>query len=302
MVSRKKRTKKRKIKIKKKYYCFFFLVLFLLAAFFSYREFTEESFYPKKASGTPPHKELIHKVNLESKDVHVEIVKDVEHKEKLVVTPKVAIVIDDLGHNKKPILGLLKINVPLTLSILPHATYSAWIANEGYRQGHDIIGHIPMEAKEGNRMGKGGLYTWMSDNEIRRILKEDLESIPHIRGISNHMGSSFTENGHVMDIVLSVLKERQLFFLDSLTTVRSVGEKIARDHGVKTLKRDIFLDNKDVPAYIEAQWKKLLKIADKKGSAIVLAHPRKNTIEFLERVLPKKEVTFVTLSHLIPSD
>jgi polysaccharide deacetylase 2 family uncharacterized protein YibQ len=214
--------------------------------------------------------------------------------------PKVAIVMDDLGPNKKKAMDVLNIKSPLTLSILPQQTYSSWIAEQGKRRGHDIIIHLPMEATRPLKLGAGGLYTWMADKEISQTIEEDIHSVPYIKGASNHMGSAFTKDERAMRAVMSELKKHGLFFLDSLTTPESVGFKLAKGQGLKALRRDIFLDNSSNPVEIETQWKKFMTTAQKKGYAIALAHPKKNTLEFLQKVLrDNKEVTVVPISELI---
>lgn len=214
--------------------------------------------------------------------------------------PKVAIVIDDLGPNRQMAREVLKLKGPLTLSILPQQSYSAWIAEEGNRLGRDIMIHIPMEAERPLRLGKGGLYTWMTGREISKTIEEDIRSVPYIKGANNHMGSAFTQDERVMNTVISELKKRGLFFLDSMTTLESVGLRLAKAHGLKASRRDIFLDNSNDPEDIEVQWNRLIKEAKRRGHAIALGHPRKNTIEFLQKaLLNNKEVAFVPVSQLI---
>ncbi|UCE78795.1 MAG: divergent polysaccharide deacetylase family protein [Nitrospiraceae bacterium] len=212
--------------------------------------------------------------------------------------PKIAVVVDDLGPNKRPVQSLLNSDAPLVFSILPHEAHSKWIADTAYERGHEIIAHIPMEAETEKKLGAGGLYTWMKADEIQEVLEKDVETIPHIIGISNHMGSAFTADEKAMDVLMAALKKRKFVFLDSMTTQTSAGTIAARKHGVHLYKRNIFLDNKDDPAYIEQQWEKAVMIAKERGYAIVLAHPRKNTITFLEKTLRKNDVEFVTLSEL----
>jgi len=225
---------------------------------------------------------------------------EVGRKEKPLPLLKVAIVIDDLGPSKEAALEVFNIKAPLTLSILPHETYSTWIAAEAHKQGHNIIGHIPMEAKEPHRLGKGGLYTWMTQEEIQKTLEEGIASIPHIKGVSNHMGSAFTEDERTMRALMRGLKKEGLFFLDSLTTARSVSLKVAKAEGVKVLRRDVFLGENDNPEEIKAQWEKVVKTARERGYAIAIAHPVRNTIEFLKNTTAKNEVTLVPLSELYP--
>jgi polysaccharide deacetylase 2 family uncharacterized protein YibQ len=276
MSSKEGRTKRKGFKGRKRHHILLILLLVVIGTFFIYREFSKEDIRPR-------------------------VPKRVQPKEKHDGIARVAILIDDLGPNKNAAISVFSINAPLTLSIFPQETYTAWIADEGYKRGYEIIGHIPMEAKEPHALGKGGLYIWMTDSEIRETLKEDINSIPHIKGVSSHMGSAFTEDERAMHILLSVLKERRFFFLDSFTTPKSIGVKLANERGVKALTRDIFLDNEDNAEYIERQWEKAVKIAKKKGYAIILAHPRKNTVEFLKKTLSNNEVKVVPLSELVTS-
>ena len=214
--------------------------------------------------------------------------------------PKVAIVIDDLGPNKQMAREVLNLKGPLTLSILPQLDYSAWIAEEGHRLGRDIMIHIPMEAAKPLRLGKGGLYTWMTGREISQTIEDDIRSVPHVKGANNHMGSLFTRDERVMSTFISELKERGLFFLDSLTTPDTVGFKLAKAQGIKTIRRDVFLDDSDKHAEIEAQWNRLIREAKQRGHAVALGHPRKNTIEFLQKVLSNnREVTIVPVSEIM---
>ncbi|MBI4683069.1 MAG: divergent polysaccharide deacetylase family protein [Nitrospirae bacterium] len=213
--------------------------------------------------------------------------------------PKIAIVIDDLGPSRKLAEDVLNIKSPLTLSILPQQDYSAWIADEGKRRGRDVMIHIPMEASKPLRLGKGGLYTWMTDREIAETIEEDLRSVPYVKGANNHMGSAFTRDERAMNAMLSELKKRRLFFLDSLTSADSAGIRLANTLGLEAFHRDVFLDDSSDPVKIDVQWKRLMKIAKKNGRAIALAHPRKNTLEFLQKALREnKEVKVVPVTEL----
>lgn len=255
------------------------LLLIIAAAFFFHEELGKEGTKGKPPAVIKPKKEKI----LPEK----------------IKRPKVVIVIDDMGENKKAAKELFDLNVPFVCAVLPHQTHTEWIADECSRLGHEVIAHIPMEAKAPHKLGKGGLYTWMTEAEIAETIDDDISAVPHAAGISNHMGSAFTEDSRAMRAVMPVLKKRGLFFLDSLTISGSVGNNLAKTSGVKSLRRDVFLDDEDSPAYIRTQWEKLLKIADQRGTAIALGHPKVNTIKFIEEVLPINQVEVVPLSELI---
>lgn len=270
---------KNKRKSKKRRHIILILLLIAVAAFFLYGELGKEGTKGKAPAVIKPKKEKI----LPEK----------------IKRPKVVIVIDDMGENKKAASELLDINARFTCAILPHETHTEWIAGECSRLGHEVIAHIPMEAKAPHKLGKGGLYTWMTEAEIAETINDDINAVPHAIGISNHMGSAFTEDSRAMRALMPLLKKRGLFFLDSLTISGSVGNNLAKTSGVKSLRRDVFLDDEDSPAYIKTQWENLLKIAEKRGTAIALGHPKVNTIKFLKEVLPNNQVEVVPLSGLI---
>jgi len=275
MFKKKRNTKKGK----KRGHIILILLLIAAGSFFLYEELGKEETKGKINKTVSPKKEKIQSGKIKR--------------------PKVAIVIDDIGESRKAAMELLDINAPITFAILPYETHTEWIAGECSRSGHEIIAHIPMEAKTPHKLGKGGLYTWMTEAEILKTINDDISAVPHAIGVSNHMGSAFTEDSRAMHVVMSALKKRGLFFLDSLTTSGSVGNNLAKRERVRSLRRDVFLDDEDTPAYIHAQWNILLKTAGKRGYAIALGHPRENTIKFLRDVLQKDEAEVVPLSELI---
>lgn len=213
--------------------------------------------------------------------------------------PKVAIVIDDMGISKQGATELLKVKANLTFSILPGQPYSRWVALEAYKRGHNIMAHVPMEPKDSNKnLGKGGLFLSMSDREIHKSFNNTIDSIPYAVGFNNHMGSAFTTDVNAMKAVMSAINGRKLFFLDSRTVSNSVGFSMAKANGLKAYNRDIFLDHKNTPEFIEKQWNKLMVVANRRGQAIAIGHPYKNTIAFLQKNLPSDEVDVVPVSHL----
>lgn len=268
--------KKRRVKTnRRKLQVIVILLLIVAAVFFFYEEFGKEKTslpVPEIKPEAPPPELL----------------------------PRVALVIDDLGPNKKMSIEVLTLDAPLTLSILPHEVYSSWIAEEGYKLGRDIIVHIPMQATRPLRLGKGGLYTWMTDKQLVETLKKDINSVPHIIGASSHMGSALTKDERVMNVVMKELKKQGLFFLDSLTTPETVGYRLAKTHGLVAFQRDVFLDDSNKPQDIKIQWDRLVRIAQRRGYAIAQGHPRKNTIEFLNDALRENnDIRIVPLSELI---
>ncbi len=215
---------------------------------------------------------------------------------------KVAIVIDDLGANLKTAKAFIALDPSLTLAVIPWEHYSEAIVSEAVVQGVEVILHQPMEAHNytGRRM-RGMLYLNMSDSKLRRTLKETLLAYPGIEGINNHMGSAFTENRHAMQVVADVLAEYGLYFLDSMTTNLSVAYQVAESAGLYTYRRDVFLDNQADYGYMKGMWDSFIRTAKQEGTAVLIAHDRKKSMDFLRRRLSdldREDLLLVPLSSL----
>jgi uncharacterized protein len=214
----------------------------------------------------------------------------------------IAIVLDDWGYNVSSLPLIEQINYPLTLSVLPNLPYSQKVATELHHRGFEIILHLPMEPFQKTGLEKNTILTSMDGQTIQDILDENLSMFPYIRGVNNHMGSRATEDNRTMQIIMSELKKKGLYFLDSFVTSRSVAESEAVRSGIPFVKRDIFLDNQPDEAYIKQQIYKLVSRARQHGFAVGIGHDRKTTLEVLRQVMPevvKEGYRFVFLSELV---
>ena len=217
---------------------------------------------------------------------------------------------DDWGYSLNNVDALFQIDRPVTLAVLPHLRYSKEISDRiiKYGRGYDIILHLPLESKSGKAPERDTIRRNMEKNRVLSILKDDIESIPGIIGVSNHQGSRATENKEIMKIILEELKKRNLFFLDSRTTPVSVCGNISGKIGLRYAERSVFLDlgqkkdEKQTKAYIKKQIKELINIAKIRGSAIAIGHDKKLTIEVIKESIPdieKGNIKIVPLKKLV---
>lgn len=224
---------------------------------------------------------------------------------KKIAAHRVAIIIDDAGYDKNNLSEFFQIKAPLTISILPQEKYSKDIALEVMNKGYQVMLHLPMEPNDYPEINPGAnaLLTDMSEKKIRNLVKVNIESIPGIYGVNNHMGSKFTKDREKMQNVLKVIKEHGLFYIDSKTTPESMGSEIARELGVKTAERQVFIDNKDDLDYIKGQLQELIDIALRDGQAIGIGHVQKEmTPQAIKQMLPefnKQNVSIVFASELV---
>lgn len=201
--------------------------------------------------------------------------------------PMIAVIIDDMGVDKRRSEKILQLHGPLTVSFMSYAEELPRQTGDARAHGHELMMHVPMEPMSVSiDPGPGVLLVSLTAEELRRRIEEDLDRFDGYVGINNHMGSKFTAYGPGMQLVMDSLRQRGLLFIDSLTTDRSVGLALAEKAGVPTAARNVFLDNAGDLASVQVQLAKLEDVARKKGTAIAIGHPRDATIQALAGWLP----------------
>jgi polysaccharide deacetylase 2 family uncharacterized protein YibQ len=217
--------------------------------------------------------------------------------------PKVAIIIDDLGYDRFIAKKFLALDGVFTFSVLPHSPYTKRIAKAAEAKGYDIMLHLPMEPMEYPAVnpGPGALLTSMSPDELIEQLRKDLDNVPSIKGVNNHMGSRMTTVSTQMYQIFSILKQRNLFFIDSRSTAETVCESSARLLKIPFAQRDVFIDHIQDSEFIRKQLRQLIEIAKRKGAAVGIAHPHIMTYKIIQQELPKlkKQVQLVPASKIV---
>ena len=138
----------------------------------------------------------------------------------------------------------------------------------------------------------------MDRETIHRVAREAVAQIPGLVGVNNHTGTLFTQDAERIGWFMEVLREKNLYFVDSMTTARSAAHAAAGAAGLKTARRDVFLDNDASLPYIRNQVHELVKRARAQGSAVAIGHFRRNTVTVLEEVLPGLEKEGVVLTRM----
>ncbi len=204
--------------------------------------------------------------------------------------PMIAVVIDDMGIDRRRSERVAALRAPLTLSWLPYAEDLARQTGAARRRGHELLVHVPMEPLgESYDPGPDVLEVGLAPDELRRRIGLDLGRFDGFVGINNHMGSRFTGDTAGMRVVMEEMHRRGLLFLDSVTTEKSVAPDLAQSYAVPFAARNVFLDNDSSLAAVRAQLSKLEAHARKHGAAIAIGHPRDATIEALAGWLPGLE-------------
>lgn len=200
--------------------------------------------------------------------------------------PVIAVVIDDLGLNRSGTRALNALPGPMTLAFLPYAGNLAAQTQAARDAGHELMVHMPMEPFGSEWPGPEALLTSLDHDQFVERLEKNLNRIEGYVGVNNHMGSKLTSDPGRMDLVMRILRERDVLFLDSKTSARSVAADMANRNGVPNTYRDVFLDHVIDIGQIRRQMALVERIARRTGSAVAIGHPHGATIEALQTWLP----------------
>jgi polysaccharide deacetylase 2 family uncharacterized protein YibQ len=214
-----------------------------------------------------------------------------------------SIIIDDVGNNFDYGNDIIAIPAPLTIAILPNTIYAKDLARLATKHHKEVMLHLPMQSVEHHEYSPGELDLHMTRAEFNRQLLSDLDSVPYIRGVNNHMGSLLTRHpGHMAWLMDELSQRGNLYFVDSKTTGQSIADKIASEHNIPNLSRDFFLDADDNESAIRKQFAQFIKKINQRGYALAIAHPYPNTIQFLQHhldELTEQGIRLIPVSGLI---
>jgi polysaccharide deacetylase 2 family uncharacterized protein YibQ len=221
------------------------------------------------------------------------------------VTPKgqIVLIIDDVGFDHQPLDAAMHIDPNLNFSVLPNAQHAHEFAEELHRAGFEVLCHLPMEPVDYPHQspGKNAVMTAMTDAQIAETTREDIAAVPHAAGVNNHMGSRATSDPRVMRAVLTSMP-KGMFFIDSMTSSRSVAERVAREMRVPTAARQVFLDDVQEEGAVRRQLAQLTADAEHRGVAIGIGHMYPVTVRVLGEAAPElraKGFRFVRASEAV---
>lgn len=223
-----------------------------------------------------------------------------------VTAPRAAIIIDDIGYDIGIADRLMSLGVPLTLSVLPRRPHSTEIALRARKRNVEIMLHLPMEPVSYPRTdpGFGAIMLRDSKAEQKRKTEEDLDSIPYVTGVNNHMGSGAMVDSQTVKNVLGVIKEHGMFFVDSRTTAKTLGFITAQALHIPTAERSVFIDSTEPVdvGYRIRMLREVIRISKEQGSCIAIGHPSHDTLNAIKQMIDEfreQGVELVYVSDLV---
>jgi len=202
-----------------------------------------------------------------------------EHKKSRGSRAKLAIIIDDVS-TRSQVRAIQSLHLPVTMSFLPPSKARPNSAKLAAKQ-HFYMVHLPMEAMHFNKEEPFTMHVRDSQEKIIRRIDDLKQLFPKVHYINNHTGSKFTSNKEAMQHLIFALNKNHILFIDSRTTAKTKAPEVLKSMGMKYVSRDIFLDHHNDKSYIKGQIKKAIALAKRRGHAIAIGHPHKNTLEAL---------------------
>lgn len=225
--------------------------------------------------------------------------------ESKVVLPRMAIVIDDFGYAPTELVRRLCAQpIPFSAAVLPFQEYTQQSAQIIHDARKEIMLHLPMEPigypGPGKNPGPDAVMFDLTEAEVRARVRKALLDVPWRKGVNNHMGSRITPDRTRMTWILQEIKRAGCFFVDSRTEKDSVAFDVAVSLQIPSVQRKVFLDDDKTFEAMAKQWERALAIAKREGQVLIIGHIYPETVEALERLVPRSQgiVEFVRASAL----
>lgn len=203
-------------------------------------------------------------------------------------TPRLAVILDDVGSDRGAAEAIFNLPYPLTVSILPNHIHSTDIAREAHRRGYQVMLHLPMQAVANEKPEAQELRVGMSTQDISMLVDQFLKVVPDASGVNNHQGSQSTADTTLMEELMLILREHKLFYVDSRTTTATVAFDTAQSVGLHSAFRNVpFLDDVAELHAVRKQLQLAFRGARERGEAIAIGHPHAATLQALREGLPQ---------------
>ncbi|WP_107691736.1 divergent polysaccharide deacetylase family protein [Campylobacter concisus] len=193
---------------------------------------------------------------------------------------KLVIIIDDVATFEHASM-IKSLGLKITPSIFP-ATKTHPDTPNIARTFEFYMIHLPMQAKHFDSPEIGTLTINESFESMLEKIKKIRKDFPRAKYTNNHTGSRFTSDFDAMDKAYRALIEQGFIFVDSKTIAQTAVARAAKKHNQPYISRDIFLDDDPSASAVRRELVAAVNLAKKRGYAIAIGHPKKNTIAVIK--------------------
>ena len=193
---------------------------------------------------------------------------------------KLVIIIDDVATFEHASM-IKSLGLKITPSIFP-ATKTHPDTPNIARTFEFYMIHLPMQAKHFDSPEIGTLTINESFESMHEKIKKIRKDFPRAKYTNNHTGSRFTSDFDAMDKAYRALIQQGFVFVDSKTIAQTAVARAAKKHNQPYISRDIFLDDDPSASAVRRELVAAVNLAKKRGYAIAIGHPKKNTIAVIK--------------------
>ena len=208
---------------------------------------------------------------------------------------KLVLIIDDVATFEHASM-IKSIGLKITPSIFP-ATKTHPDTPSIARSFEFYMIHLPMQAKHFDSPEIGTLTVNESFESMLEKIKKIRKDFPRAKYTNNHTGSRFTSDYDAMDKAYRALIEQGFIFVDSKTIAQTAVARAAKKYNQPYISRDIFLDDDPSASAVRRELVAAVNLAKKRGYAIAIGHPKKNTIAVIKasknNILKDVEVVYL---------
>lgn len=216
-------------------------------------------------------------------------------------TAKMAIVIRDFGFAAdQTTIEYLSFPEPLTVALLPSRRLSSWTAQISNEYKKEILILLPMEPipSDARSYRQSCVMIHYPEDRLRSIITDASGAIPNYAGFCNAGGARVLEDSRVTNILFSEIKKKHGFFVEQLTTRKSVASAVARKLSVPFAQIDCCIDSSMNASRIQEILKHCAKEAQKRGRILISSKPTGEFIRALNNELPLLLRNGIQLSYV----
>jgi len=219
---------------------------------------------------------------------------------------KMALLIEQFEfHADKPTALLLSFPHPLTIAIVPLDDRASWTAQMVDDHNKEIVIQLPLEPTTHIPAKYRGatIMVHHSESSITGACTEGARRIPNFAGYCSLMGSRALADTRVVRLILSVVKKRKGYFIETETFRKSTVQAQAEALGVPYLRVRRTIDHGQTVEEITADIRHCIVVARKRGTLLATTRLSPALIQALSSALPlfkDNGVTLVHVSEIVP--
>jgi len=215
--------------------------------------------------------------------------------------PKIAIIVTNLGLNRRATELALTLPKECALGFLPYTKSLKPLLNKAQGNGHEIYLYLPLQTSSSyDNPGRYALMNNLDQEENSFRLNVILNSQTKYDGIYSSYKEVFTDNANAAEMLFDYLGDKNLIFILGKGKSHLIKKYGKSHHNI--IPTNIILDEEADTEAISAQLNKLIKVAEEEGTALGYAQGFTLTIEIIRKWAPSlrhKGIELVPVSELL---